>query len=390
MPTVLCVEDESQIRAEIVGELEDCGYKTIEAGNGVEGLKAIIEHRPDMVLCDISMPVMGGFELLDTLRKEHSEFACTPFVFISALAEPDDVIQGKMRGGDDYITKPIDFVDLLATLEARLSQVARIVEIKETEKDEMRGAILRNIPHELRTPLNHIIGFSEILKDQMLGPINNDKYTEYANNIYTSGCDLLDKINDAISIIDAISGIMTPKKDAQDINLLIRECVDDVSGESRQKNIRISTDIRGAVPLMYTDGDLLRKAISALLSNAIKFSSDGEQIMVAASFDRDRGFCISVSDHGVGIMAQDVPRILKAFEQVDGSISRKFQGAGLGLTLAKEITETVGGSIHLDSELGAGTTIRMTFPADQQNLFQATGNGSLPHSNPKAGDENDA
>ncbi len=386
MPTVLCVEDESQIRAEIVGELKDCGYQTIEAENGAEGLKAIIEHHPDMVLCDISMPVMGGFELLDTLRERHTEFACIPFVFISALAEPGDVVRGKMRGGDDYITKPIDFVDLLATLEARLSQVARIVENKELEKDEMRGAILRNVPHELRTPLNHIIGFSEILKDQLLGPVDNDKYIEYANNIYNSGCELLNKINDAIGIIDAISGVMSPRIEACDLALLIKKCIDDVSGESRRGNIRILTDITASAPSMHTDEDLLRKAISALLSNAIKFSPEGEQITVTTSFDRDHGFCISVSDHGVGIMAQDVPRILKAFEQVDSSITRKFQGAGLGLTLAKEITEAVGGSIHLDSELGVGTTIKLSFPAEHKNIVQKTAPGGLPHINPKIGD----
>jgi len=385
MPTILCVEDESQIRAEIVGELEDCGYKTIEAGNGVEGLEAIIEYHPDLVLCDISMPVMNGFELLDTLREKYLEFACIPFVFISALAEPNDVIRGKMRGGDDYVTKPVDFVDLLATLESRLSQVSRIVESKESEKDEMRGAILRNIPHELRTPLNHVIGFSEILKDQLLGPMNNDKYIEYANNIYTSGCELLDKIDDAIGIMDAISGIMTPKKTACDITLLIKECVDDMSNEARRGNIRISTDVSASIPRIHTDGDLLRKAVSALLSNAIKFSPSGEQIAVGASFDQEHGFCISVSDHGVGIISQDVPRILKAFEQVDSSITRKFQGAGLGLTLAKEITETVGGHIHLDSEFGAGTTIKLTFPTELKSIPSDNGHGGLPRITPEAG-----
>lgn len=123
---ILCVEDEADIRGDITEELRDTGYETVEAANGREGLQAIAEHKPDLVLCDITMPEMNGYELLTALREKHPEFGDLPFVFLSALADRKDIIAGRQLGADDYVTKPVDFEMLLATVESRLRQVARM------------------------------------------------------------------------------------------------------------------------------------------------------------------------------------------------------------------------------------------------------------------------
>ncbi|MFQ5617791.1 MAG: response regulator [Rhodospirillales bacterium] len=123
---ILCVEDEADIRGDITEELRDTGYETVEAANGREGLQAIAEHKPDLVLCDITMPEMNGYELLTALREKHPEFEDLPFVFLSALADRKDIIAGRQLGADDYVTKPVDFEMLLATVESRLRQVARM------------------------------------------------------------------------------------------------------------------------------------------------------------------------------------------------------------------------------------------------------------------------
>lgn len=131
MTTILCVEDEEAVREDIVEELRDAGYETLEARNGKEGLDTILATPPDLVLCDITMPVMDGHELLETLRRDHAQLADLPFVFLSALADRDHILAGKKLGADDYLTKPIDFEMLLATVESRLSQVGRM----QTQKD---------------------------------------------------------------------------------------------------------------------------------------------------------------------------------------------------------------------------------------------------------------
>ncbi len=123
---ILCVEDEADIRSDIVEELRDAGYETVEAANGREGLEAIEKRKPDLVLCDITMPQMTGYQMLTALRDNHPEYADLPFVFLSALADRKDILAGRQMGADDYVTKPVDFEMLLATVESRLRQVARM------------------------------------------------------------------------------------------------------------------------------------------------------------------------------------------------------------------------------------------------------------------------
>jgi len=126
MARILCIEDEVLLRRLIAAELKDSGHDILEAGNGVEGMAAVLAQRPDLVLCDINMPVMDGVELLSELRRNHPEAANIPFLFLSALADRKDVIAGMRLGADDYLTKPVDLDLLLVTVEARLAQVSRI------------------------------------------------------------------------------------------------------------------------------------------------------------------------------------------------------------------------------------------------------------------------
>jgi len=363
MTTVLCVEDEPQIRAEIVDELNDCGYMTIEAANGKEGVEAVLEHKPNLVLCDINMPVMSGFEMLDALRENHPEFDGIPFVFLSALADRNDVVRGKMMGGDDYITKPIDFIDLLSTLESRLSQVTRIEARNEVEKEEMRQAILRNLPHELRTPLNHIIGFCELLLDESMGPLENERYGEYIKDIHASGCNLLDIVSHAIDLIEIVSGCLLPAKDKCDIAALLRECMENAGELAGQDDIQLVGDFHEPIPHIQTDETLLKRAVSVVLTNAIQFSKTGELVRIEARFSPGDEICITIADTGAGIADDDAPRVFTAFEQADTTLTRKHQGAGLGLTVAKAVMEALGGGIDLHSKLGEGTTVDLYFPA---------------------------
>lgn len=126
MPVILCIEDEHLVREDIVEELEDQGFDVLVADDGVEGLNMILNHKPDLVICDITMPRMDGFQLLGEIRGKYKLLADMPFIFLSALADHKHVLAGLKAGADNYLTKPVDFDMLKATVEASLRQIARI------------------------------------------------------------------------------------------------------------------------------------------------------------------------------------------------------------------------------------------------------------------------
>ncbi|NQU73054.1 MAG: response regulator, partial [Rhodospirillales bacterium] len=142
MPLILCVEDDIPIRRLIVDLLEADGHETIEAGDGQDGMEAVFEHKPDLVLLDVMMPVMDGFEVLTVLREKHPKFADMPIIFLTALASREHVIAGKELGADDYITKPIDTEMLIATVNSRLIQIARIKARKQMQLFRLYGALM--------------------------------------------------------------------------------------------------------------------------------------------------------------------------------------------------------------------------------------------------------
>src|SRR5215203_3918942 len=142
-PVILCIEDEEDLRVDIADELVAANYEVLQAANGAEALKVLEQHRPDLVLCDITMPGLGGYDVLKAMR-EQGGLADIPFIFLTALAERNDVLVGKQAGADDYLVKPIDYEILLATVSARLNQVARVQTSAVQRAEEVWQEILKS------------------------------------------------------------------------------------------------------------------------------------------------------------------------------------------------------------------------------------------------------
>ncbi|HHX89708.1 MAG TPA: response regulator transcription factor [Paracoccus sp.] len=140
-PVILCVEDEDDLRLDLVDELKEAGYTVIEARDGVQAQARIAAARPDLILCDINMPGCNGYDLLDELRRKRPELAEVPFIFLTALADPREVVRGKRAGADDYLVKPVDFDLMLATVEARLREVSRIRSAQQEQIDTLRQVL---------------------------------------------------------------------------------------------------------------------------------------------------------------------------------------------------------------------------------------------------------
>jgi signal transduction histidine kinase len=238
-----------------------------------------------------------------------------------------------------------------------------------------KSAFLANMSHELRTPLNAIIGFSEIIKTGVFGAAG-DRYREYAGHILSSGTHLLDLINDILDLSKLEAGQFELHEEHVDIAAAIAECLNLIEPHARRAKVRISTALEPGLPAIRGDERRIRQIVLNLLSNAVKFTPEGGGVQVSAFLKND-GLAIVVSDTGIGIAAADIPTALRSFGQVDSKISRKHNGTGLGLPLAKHFTELHGGTLSLESEVNRGTTITVTFPRDCM-VVAATAAGESP------------
>jgi signal transduction histidine kinase len=222
---------------------------------------------------------------------------------------------------------------------------------------------LAAVSHELRTPLNAIIGFSETMNHAIFGPLGNATYEEYAEGILQSGRHLLGVINDILDVSRIESGRVEVEVEQVDVADTITAVLRLVDGRARERGVHLRTEPAPGLPALLGDEGHLKQILINLLSNAVKFTPEGGTVVVRAGLQAD-DLVIAVEDSGIGIAPEAIPKVLEPFVQADGGLSRRFGGTGLGLPLARRLTELQGGSLELDSTPGAGTTVRLRFPAE--------------------------
>ena len=233
-----------------------------------------------------------------------------------------------------------------------------------------KSEFLANMSHELRTPLNAVIGFSEVLRTEMLGPLGNTRYRGYADDIHASGTHLLGIINDVLDLAKVEAGKMTVSLEKTQVADLIRDATKLMQDRADQNGVLLRAVIPETLGIV-TDPNKLRQILINLMSNAIKFTPPGGTVEVATQrADAGAKIVISVSDTGIGMRAEDIPLALAAFGQVDSSLARQFEGTGLGLPLTKRFVELLGGDIEIDSAPGEGTAVRVILPLDGPKLAE--------------------
>jgi signal transduction histidine kinase len=218
--------------------------------------------------------------------------------------------------------------------------------------------------HELRTPLNAVIGFSEMMTTEAFGPLGNKRYLEYSKDIHGSGVHLLALINDILDLsrIDAGEGQLDEEE--FDLHEVIDASLKLVSHQAGAARIALDSACETGLPFVRADKRRLKQALINLLANAVKFTPANGKVTVRA-FVRQGGIAITVTDTGIGIAPKDIARALEKFGQVDSSLARKYEGAGLGLPLAKQFMELHGGTLTLESTLDVGTTVTITLPGSR-------------------------
>jgi PAS domain S-box-containing protein len=225
-----------------------------------------------------------------------------------------------------------------------------------------KSQFLANMSHELRTPLNAVIGFSEVMKTELMGPLGSDLYRGYAKDIHDSASHLLAIINDILDISSIESGVHRLKESLLSPEEVCRSVEKLMSGRMDWAGIQLVVSTKGVTGGLWADNRLLKQMLLNLVSNAVKFSPSNTRILLSVTQTGDRSIQFAVTDQGIGIAPADIERILRPFEQVENAWTRGHDGVGLGLALVQSMTQAHDATLRIDSVLGEGTTVTIVFP----------------------------
>jgi len=354
MKKILLIDDNTSLLEEILEALNFEGYDVLGASDGFEGIEIAKKKKPDLILCDILMPEIDGFEVYKQL-KDDSSTSLIPFIFLTALAEQNEIRRGMEIGVDDYIIKPILLKDLLNVISIRLQKSAEINNQIKKQLNELRDRVLHILPHELLTPLNGILGFAGIIKDDT-DSISRSEIKEMAAHIESSGNRLLKVVNNYLNYV-----FITTKNGLYIKKELVKahEAIEDVSRHIAEEYDRVDDlIIQLENAELMIDYDDLVFLISELVDNAFKFSQPKSNVMVMNTCNNDQ-LEIQIKDHGIGFPVDNMSDI-GAFNQFN---RKKFeqQGSGLGLITSMLIAQRYKGSLQITNTT-IGTKVKLTFP----------------------------
>ena len=231
--------------------------------------------------------------------------------------------------------------------------------------DRAKAEFLANMSHELRTPLHAVIGFADFIKDEKLGPLGIPEYLESANYIREAGQHLIDLIGDILDMSKVEAGEAVVYDDEIDIPRVIRACTTLVMERAHAADVRIEEDLPPGLPRLRADQRMVKQILINLLSNAVKFTPGGGRVVVTVVVDPAAGLALKVTDEGIGMRPADIPVALSRFGQIRNDQIGERKGTGLGLPLSCALAELHDGRLEIESELGAGTTVTVHFPADR-------------------------
>jgi len=373
--SILVVDDDPVVRSLMRATLERDGFTVIEARDGVEACRLYEEHHPDLLLVDLVMPHMDGFELCRVLRGR-AESAYVPIVVATSLDDVPSIARAYDAGATDFIPKPLNWLVLnhrvryilrasRAFEELRRNQ-DRLIAAKEAAEaaNRAKSEFLANMSHELRTPLNAIIGFSGMMSDRMFGPLN-EKYAEYANIIGDSGRHLVAIITDILDLAKADADRLLLTEEQVEIAEIVELGSKIIEDMARRAQIEFVSEIKKPLPAMIGDPAKLTQILVNLLSNAVKFTAPGGTVRLTIEQPLSQGITFRVEDTGIGMSPDQIPIALAPFGQVGNSLTRQHDGVGLGLPLTKRLVELHGGTIEIDSEPGKGTIASVHLPEER-------------------------
>jgi two-component system sensor histidine kinase/response regulator len=357
--TVLVVDDNQENLKVVSNILRSEGYKLALAMGGKEALAILDDIKVDLILLDIMMPEMNGYELCEIIKSKEEKKGI-PIIFTSALNETDNILMGFEYGGVDYITKPFMEKELLARVKTHL-YLKRSKELLE-ETLKARDKIHTIIAHDLRSPLGSIQMLLETMKT-----INMDEETfgDLLNSLSKSTSETSDLLENLLYWSKNQIGEINPTFAALNIKELVKKTIESIKTNLLQKNITIN-DNTDNNQYVFADEFMLRTILRNLLSNAIKFTSSGGSIDIS-SITENKQVKIIIKDTGVGMTEEIIKKIFEKDEYYTTKGTNKEHGTGLGLNIVKDFVKKNNGQISVKSKLGSGTTFSLTLQSDKNN-----------------------
>lgn len=371
-PTILVVDDTEDNLDLLEFALKRKPIKMLRATSGMACLALAKEHKPDLILLDIQMPEMDGFETLKRLRA-NPDTGKIPVIFLTAQKkDPESIAKGLAMGADQYLTKPIDTEELLVRTKMLIS-----LKKAEAELERMRADFMAMLVHDLRSPLIGIKNVLELLQESdKTAPLSQD-YFELINSAQMSGNRLLELVSDLLDVSKYEAGNIAFDKASVPVSRFIDPILRQMEVQFRQKNVTLTTSYADGLPNVLVDAQKTEQVMMNFLSNALKFTKSGGTIAIAAEpitekihtelEDMNRRFVrVKITDSGVGISGEEIPLLFKRYKQASSARTTKQKGTGLGLVICKLIVEAQGGTVGVQSELGKGSTFSFTLPVAEE------------------------
>jgi two-component system sensor histidine kinase/response regulator len=365
MPTILVIEDEASLREQIVEILSLEAFTVLEAPDGKQGSELAIQTRPDLILCDIAMPNMDGYAVLEAIRGNEA-VATTPFIFLTARVDRSFVRHGMELGADDYLTKPFSHAELLAAIQSRLKHHAQLRNSTQTVLEKAQKRLTRMVAHELRTPVSAISMVQQLISQRLdsLDPVELKELLEILDGGSTRLRHLVEQMvlmtQLELGVISAEN--IVASQGISDISSLITSAIN-LAREfaHRHKTSPINLKLPDETIILLVHSQALRHALAEIIANALDFSPMNAEIQV---FIRklETKVQINIVDQGQGLTTNRLRLALRPFEQV-GREQTEQQGMGLGLPLAVKIIKTHGGKLDFAPTASGGTKISIELPA---------------------------
>lgn len=360
-PHILVVEDNPAMNAAICDILSFNQFQVFSASNGQTGLEMLQKHRPDLVLCDIMMPVMDGYTLLKNTRAD-PHLRTVPFIFLTARTSAEDRRAAKSIGIEDYLTKPFDPDDLLLSVANALRRSRSVAEESQRQMDAMRSQIIAILQHEFRTPLTLVLGYAELILEAADANLDMEEMKSSVRAILEGGQRLQNLIESFLMLAD----LQNRTGFEGDLSLIrVGDLVDTVVSRSQSRvleaGLRLEVYPDNSDTKIYGSWPHLENAIKRILDNALQYTRP-ESHTIWISTPVGNGYTgINITDEGVGMDPDLLAQLARPFEQIDRD-NREQSGAGLSLALIRNIARLHGGELTIESVVGQGSSFTLWIP----------------------------
>lgn len=371
---ILLVDDDPAILEGVADLLGLYGYQVITAPDGQTALEQMRSFEPDLVISDIMMPGMDGYQFFEAVR-QNPAWTPIPFIFLTARGQRMDIRRGQSLGADAYLTKPFEPEDLLIAVRARLKRAQDIRHAAHADVEHMKQQLITIFSHELRTPLAYIYGYVNLLRDQR-DDLDEAAISEMLEGAHRGTRRLVSLVEDLMMMVQIESGVLEMEialeKGQMPLQTMVRSAVEKSRWLANERGVQLEVDIDPGIGSchysLYVENALLR-----LIDNAIKFCRRGVGCVLVHAYRSGDEARVEVEDNGIGIAPDKQQAIFERFFQLDRDVMEQ-QGVGLGLSLAQALVRLHGGEIGVQSSLGKGSIFTVSLPIEHTEPA-----GSSPH-----------